>query len=118
MKQEHERVLTPLWSYMYLDIRVWVILAMCASLLYAHRYGLRLNREWDDKLEVAVTFSLYFAIVAHTLEAMYVAYKCQSQAKLTVSATLKWFTMICLTGYPITTRFFQLLGGAKIKKES
>jgi hypothetical protein len=121
MKEEHERVLTPMWSYLYLDPIVWIILIMTASVGYAHVYGL--DGIWDAvpfgcscctkaKVVKAITGAFYFTIVAHSLEAMYVSYLCRTQAKVSLKSTLMWVVMICLTGYPLTSRYFQLMGGA------
>lgn len=63
-------------------------------------------------------YAWYFAIVAHALEALIVAYQCTVRFKLPKLMTLKWFVLGCSVGYPITGRVFDLVGADnKLKKE-
>jgi hypothetical protein len=53
---------------------------------------------------VAVRASFYFAIVAHTTEAVYVAVMLRTKANLSYLACFKWFVLICCVGYPLTKK--------------
>lgn len=53
---------------------------------------------------VVVQASFYFAIIAHALEALYIAVMLRMRAKLGCLACLKWFVLISCVGYPLTKK--------------
>ena len=57
-----------------------------------------------DSLFMGVKVSFYFGIVAHVLEAIYVAYLCQTKLKLNIITTLSWFVVVTMVGYPMTLK--------------
>ena len=61
--------------------------------------------DWSSRQEG----SFYFSVVAHTAEAIYVAYHSRKSLKLSWKSTLLWFSTITLVGFPITKEFSPLL---------
>ena len=52
----------------------------------------------------AVQVSFHFAIIAHALEAVYIAIMLRMRAKLGLLTCLKWFLLISCVGYPLTKK--------------
>lgn len=58
--------------------------------------------------------------VAHMLEAFYVVYLCKQKLKLKTPATLSWYILVALAGYPMTSKvldFVKVCNDSKMKKK-
>ena len=93
------------------------IIAACSTLAFLHYTG-KANNMPPYIDANAVRYSWYFAVVAHGVEAIYVAYLSHTKLKLSVGITMKWFLLVCCTGFPFTTRFMPLVNGEKEEKDA
>ena len=69
----------------------------------------------------AVKVSFYFAIVAHALEAVYVAHQLKTRLGLETIIIMEWFFIICCVGYPITKKgmvFIKIANALQSKKNA
>ena len=62
-----------------------------------------------------VNISWVFGITAHVVEALYAAYLCKTLLKMKTMATLSWFVIISMVGYPMTSKILEF---ARIQKKS
>mmetsp|Transcript_18535 Transcript_18535/g.26294 ORF Transcript_18535/g.26294 Transcript_18535/m.26294 type:complete len:137 (+) Transcript_18535:1-411(+) len=116
LKDEYLRASNPKLSWLVTDPLTVLILFGCSTLGYMHfcYYTTNISSSGDiplprTLLQNVIQVSLYFAIVVHIIEAIYVAYLSHTTLKLPLSITLKWFFLVCLAGYPFTTRFLNLI---------
>ena len=126
--QLHSSLLSPKISWLFTDWRMRIIVPTVACLGYiTHILGVDafvqriehmenevfqflLQKSFGSAIHLgnAIRISWYFAIIAHTLEAIYVAHICLSVLKLKFTATLAWFYLTCLVGFPSTVRVLTL----------
>ena len=62
--------------------------------------------------------SLYFTVVAHTIEAVWTFAKARSVLKLSWQSSLLWSALIQVVGYPIFTEFVDLVNHVKKQQNS
>jgi len=60
-----------------------------------------------DMFAAQVVFFWYFAIIAHLLEALYVAYHAIRTLKLRLGNTLMWFYLVLCVGFPVARRLLE-----------
>ena len=53
--------------------------------------------------------SLYFGLIAHYMEALYVMFQCKRKLKMKLGAMASWFFLTLLVGYPSTKKVLKLL---------
>ena len=113
---EYLRACNPKLSWLVTDPLTVLILFGCSTLGFLHfcYYTTDIRSSVDiplprTLLQNAVQVSLYFAIVVHIIEAIYVAYLSHTTLKLPLSITIQWFFLVCLAGYPFTARFLNLI---------
>ena len=52
---------------------------------------------------------LYFGLLAHYVEAVYVSFQCERKLKMKFRAIASWFFMTLMVGYPSTKKVLKLL---------
>lgn len=124
--QDHHKALNPSFGWIITEPLILVIVVICAAMGFAtHAIGskeLAALIESSPKIEPTIsamfgspsTFCLlvaaawYFSVVAHTAEAVYVAYQCRKTLKTTAASALKWFLLTCCAGFPVTRKATEL----------
>mmetsp|Transcript_10402 Transcript_10402/g.15420 ORF Transcript_10402/g.15420 Transcript_10402/m.15420 type:complete len:242 (-) Transcript_10402:238-963(-) len=133
MIEEHNRVLSPQFSYLLTPVILTTLLT-CALLRYAveiltlETLALHLSNPPSFIYVLLNTYlvnpffyasvsnfckmvyiSWYFSTVAHALEAFYFAYLCRTKLKLGWMSTLKWFSMVLMVGYFVGWRIKEMV---------
>ena len=69
-----------------------------------------------ETLFMFIKFSFKFAIVAHVMEAMYVAFLCRTVLKLKTKTIVEWYLIVSITGYPMTSKVLDFVNVHKETK--
>jgi len=60
-------------------------------------------------LAYAIKVSWIFGVFAHLAEAIYTAFVCKQTLKMRNKATLSWFIMVSLVGFPMTMKVLEFI---------
>jgi len=123
----HHKCLEPDFSWLLTEPLCRIILFSVTGLGYAH-YNIDMQELVEQNEIIAnmvgargqglaflVMISWKFAITAHVVEALYAAYLCKTLLKMKTMATLSWFVIISMVGYPMTSKILEF---ARIQKKS
>ena len=115
--EDYVRTCSPQIKWLVTDPISLIIIVACSTLAILHYTGMANNLPpfIDAK---AVSFFWYFSVVVHVFEAIYVAYLCRTKANLSAGITMKWFVFVCCTGWPMASRFMNLIQDEKEKKKA
>ncbi|KAL3815489.1 hypothetical protein ACHAXA_000726 [Cyclostephanos tholiformis] len=124
--RDHHRAMTPKFAWLVTDPIIRTIAAACILLgagTSMGRDGLGSTVDgipWvksmidatfgsSSRFADAVAGAWYFALVAHSMEAIYTAYVCRVILKLKMGATMKWFVLNSCVGYPVMKKVLELV---------
>ena len=123
----HHKCLQPDFSWLLTEPLCRMILFSMTGLGYAY-YNIDMQEVAEQNeivanlfgargqgLAYAVNISWMFGITAHVVEALYAAYLCKTLLKMKTMATLSWFVIISMVGYPMTSKILEF---ARIQKKS